>query len=73
MQIFISKKLYDEEVDIGEGRSFFDFWSVTTPAWVGQLLNEYPDFHFSIPASSDTEEFEGQQMKQCWIKYIHKF
>jgi hypothetical protein len=25
----------------------------------------------SIPASSDTVESEGQQMKQCWIKYRH--
>jgi hypothetical protein len=24
----------------------------------------------SIPASSDTVEFEGRQMKQCWITYI---
>ncbi len=24
----------------------------------------------SIPASSDTVESEGRQMKQCWIKYI---
>jgi hypothetical protein len=23
----------------------------------------------SIPASSDTVEFEGRKMKQCWIKY----
>ncbi len=26
----------------------------------------------SIPASSDTAESEGQQMKQCWIQYIKK-
>ncbi len=26
----------------------------------------------SIPASSDTVEIEGWQMKQCWIKYIKK-
>ncbi len=24
----------------------------------------------SIPAASDTVEFEGRQMKQCWIQYI---
>ncbi len=24
----------------------------------------------SIPESSDTMEFEGRQMKQCWITYI---
>ncbi len=27
---------------------------------------------FSIPASSDTVESEGRQMKQCWMKYIKK-
>ncbi len=27
----------------------------------------------SIPASSDTVESEGRQMKQCWIKYIKQF
>jgi len=26
----------------------------------------------SIPASSDTLESEGRQMKQCWIKYLYK-
>ncbi len=26
----------------------------------------------SIPASSDTVESEGRQMKQCWISYIKK-
>ncbi len=26
----------------------------------------------SIPASSDTVESEGRQMKQCWIEYIKK-
>jgi hypothetical protein len=26
----------------------------------------------SIPASSDTVESEGWQMKQCWIKYLEK-
>jgi hypothetical protein len=26
----------------------------------------------SIPASSDTVESEGRQMKQCWIQYIEK-
>ena len=26
----------------------------------------------SIPASSDTVESEGQQMKQCWIPYLNK-
>ncbi len=26
----------------------------------------------SIPASSDTVETEGRQMKQCWISYIKK-
>ncbi len=26
----------------------------------------------SIPASSDTVESEGWQMKQCWIQYIEK-
>ncbi len=26
----------------------------------------------SIPASSDTVESEGQQLKQCWITYIKK-
>ncbi len=25
----------------------------------------------SIPASSDTAESEGRQMKHCWIKYVH--
>ncbi len=25
-----------------------------------------------IPASSDTVESEGRQMKQCWIKYMEK-
>ncbi len=27
----------------------------------------------SIPASSDTVEYEGRQMKQCWIKYFNKY
>ncbi len=26
----------------------------------------------SIPASSDTVESEGRQMKRCWIQYIEK-
>ncbi len=26
----------------------------------------------SIPASSDTVESEGRQMKQCWIQFIEK-
>jgi hypothetical protein len=26
----------------------------------------------SIPASTDTVESEGRQMKQCWIQYIEK-
>jgi hypothetical protein len=26
----------------------------------------------SDPASSDTVEFEGRQIKQCWIQYIEK-
>ncbi len=26
----------------------------------------------SIPASSDTVESEGRQMKQCWKQYIEK-
>ncbi len=26
----------------------------------------------SIPASFDTVESEGRQMKQCWITYLHK-
>jgi hypothetical protein len=26
----------------------------------------------SIPASSDTVESEGRQMKQCWIKFLFK-
>ncbi len=26
----------------------------------------------SIPASSDTVETEGRQMKQCWIQYLEK-
>ncbi len=59
-------------MEIREGRTVLDFLSMTIPAGVGQLLNEYTDFHFSIPASSHTEEFEGRQMKLCWIKYTHK-
>ncbi len=27
----------------------------------------------SSPASSDTVESEGRQMKQCWIQYISLF
>ncbi len=33
---------------------------------------EVPTVLGSIPASSDTVESEGRQMKQCWIQYIEK-
>ncbi len=26
----------------------------------------------SLPASPDTVEYEGRQMKQCWIKFLHR-
>ncbi len=33
---------------------------------------EVPTLLDSIPASSNTAESEGRQLKQCWIQYIEK-
>ncbi len=43
------------------------FWldRLTAPAEVATVVS-------SIPASSDTVESEGRQMKQCWIQNIEK-
>ncbi len=47
-----------------------DFWDVSE--WLERLTvnAEVTTIPGSIPASSDTLEYEGRQMKQCWTKYI---
>ncbi len=48
------------------GWDLAEWWkSLTANAKVAIVLG-------SIPASSDTVESEGRQMKQCWIQYIEK-
>ncbi len=38
--------------------------------WLQRLNPKVATILGSIPASSDTEEYEGRQMKQCWITQI---
>jgi hypothetical protein len=50
------------------------FWDLAE--WLERLADgvnaKFQTVMCSIPASSDTVESEGRQMKQCWIKYIRK-
>ncbi len=40
------------------------------PRNLNELARSWIRLLGSIPATSDTVESEGRQMKQCWIKYI---
>ncbi len=46
----------------------FSGWDLAE--WLERQSDSHAEVLGSLPASSDTVESEGWQMKQCWIKYL---
>ncbi len=65
IKLFPQRETLVSDIPAGDGKTANLFYSVdrlTANGWFAPILG-------SIPASSDTVESEGRQMKQCWIKY----